>query len=155
MCSSDLCTSIPDLAKIQYPGIDLSGILTEFWDTAAIIGDMDEPLLILHGADDQLVPLAQGQTIFALAGSTQKWMEALPGVGHQGLWTATALAALDAFLERLQGATLALSRLRLLLLFKNTPAKPTHPLGRQFIGRGREMTRHSQALAPNLISQSI
>ena len=95
------CTSIPDLAKIQYPGIDLSGILTEFWDTAAIIGDMDEPLLILHGADDQLVPLAQGQTIFALAGSTQKWMEALPGVGHQGLWTETALAALDAFLERL------------------------------------------------------
>ena len=94
-------TSIPDLAKIQYPGIDLSGILTQFWDTAAIIGDMDEPLLILHGTDDRLVPLAQGQTIFALAGSRQKWMEALPGVGHQGLWTETALAALDAFLDRL------------------------------------------------------
>ena len=94
-------TSIPDLAKIQYPGIDLSDILTQFWDTAAIIGDMDEPLLILHGTDDRLVPFTQGQTIFALAGSRQKWMQALPGVGHQGLWTETALAALDAFLDRL------------------------------------------------------
>ena len=94
-------TSIRDLAKIQYPDIDLSDVLTQFWDTAAIISDMDEPLLILHGTDDKLVPIAQGQTVFELAGSAQKWMESLSGVGHQGLWTDDALAALYEFLDRI------------------------------------------------------
>ena len=94
-------TSIPDLAKIQYPDIDLSKNLTQIWDTAAIIIEMDEPLLILHGTEDRVVPFAQGQIVFELAGSARKWMQQLPGVGHHGLWTDDALAALDAFLDRI------------------------------------------------------
>ncbi len=91
-------TSIPDLAKIQYPSIDLSGVLTQIWDTAAIVGEVEEPLLVLHGTKDQLVPFTHGQMIFELAGSDVKHLEALPDIGHQGVWTEGALNALSEFL---------------------------------------------------------
>lgn len=94
-------TSIPDLAQVQYPDIDLSKVLTQLWDTSMIIGDVDEPLLVLHGTADVLVPFEQGQTVFRLAGSQQKWLHALQGVGHQGTWTPEAMNAFYEFLERL------------------------------------------------------
>jgi len=94
-------TSIPDIASIQYPDIDLSNVLTQIWDTSAIIADMKEPLLILHGTKDELVPFEQGKIIFNLAGSQQKWLFPLRGVGHQGTWTPEAQQAVNSFLDRL------------------------------------------------------
>lgn len=94
-------TSMADLAKFQYPSIDLTAVLTQIWDTAARVGEVTEPLLILHGTADDLVPIEQGRRVFRLAGSRQKWIEPLPGVGHQGIWTAAAMKALYAFLDRL------------------------------------------------------
>ena len=94
-------TSIPDLARQQYPDIDLDEILTQFWDTAARIGAVEEPLLVLHGTADNLVPFEQGQTVLRLAGSDQKWMEPLDGVGHRGVWTEGAMKALYEFMDRL------------------------------------------------------
>jgi len=94
-------TSIPDLARNQYPDINLDDILTQFRDTAARIGAVEEPLLILHGTADELVPFEQGQPVFRLAGSSEKWIEPLEGVGHRGIWTEAAMKALYAFMDRL------------------------------------------------------
>lgn len=97
-------TSFVELGKYQYPTLDLSNILSQFWDTAGIIAQMDEPLLILHGTDDELVPFEQGEAIFQLAGSVDKSMVALAGIGHHGLWTPKAVGAINQFLHRLGGA---------------------------------------------------
>lgn len=94
-------TSMPDLAKFQYPDIDLSEILTQIWDTAATIGAVQEPLFILHGTLDKLVPYDQGKAVLRLAGSAQKSIYPIEGVGHQGIWTAGAMKALYAFLDQL------------------------------------------------------
>jgi len=94
-------TSIPDLAKTQYPDIDLSKTLTQIWDTASRIGAVEEPLLILHGTNDDLVPFEQGKAVYRLAGSANKWIHPIEGGGHSGVWTAGAMSALYNFLDQL------------------------------------------------------
>lgn len=93
-------TSIPALAQVQYPNLDLTKILTQIWDNASQIPAVMEPLLILHGTEDKLVPIEHGRTIFRLAGSQDKWIEQLEGVGHNEIWTPDALNALYAFIDR-------------------------------------------------------
>jgi alpha-beta hydrolase superfamily lysophospholipase len=94
-------TSIPALARIQYPGQDVAGLVTQIWDTVSRVGAVDEPLLVLHGTDDRLVPIAQGEAIFAAAGSTDKAMLRLEGADHTGIWFEPAgRDALFSFLDR-------------------------------------------------------
>lgn len=93
-------TSFVELGESQYPELDLARILTQIWDTAAIIAGMDAPLLVLHGTDDKVVPFAQGQLVYELAGSRQKWLRPLQGVGHQGIWAAGGIRAIQEFLDR-------------------------------------------------------
>ncbi|MEE9426833.1 MAG: alpha/beta hydrolase [Paracoccaceae bacterium] len=95
-------TSFVDLGKIQYPSLDLTNILTQHWDTAAIIFELDEPLLVLHGTDDKLVPFKLGQAVFDLAGSNEKTMLPLAETGHQGIWSAGGLQAISEFMDQVQ-----------------------------------------------------
>ena len=55
----------------------------------------------IFSGDDSAPYRTRPQIVFDLAGSARKWMQQLPGVGHHGLWTDDALAALDAFLDRI------------------------------------------------------
>jgi len=93
-------TSIPDLARVQYPTEDLTRYITQIWDSAGQIGAVDEPLLILHGTADRLVPIAQGEAMFAAAGSADKAMLRVEGRDHAGLWTEAGQNTLYAFLDR-------------------------------------------------------
>jgi fermentation-respiration switch protein FrsA (DUF1100 family) len=94
-------TSIPDLAQVQYPGEDIVGLITQVWDSASLIGAVDEPLLVLHGTADRLVPIAQGEAIYAAAHSADKTMLRVEGQDHTGLWTKDGQDALFGFLDRL------------------------------------------------------
>jgi fermentation-respiration switch protein FrsA (DUF1100 family) len=52
---------------------------------------VDEPVLIVHGTADEIVPVAHGRRLFDIAGEP-KQLAILEGVGHtdlwdQGLWT--------------------------------------------------------------------
>jgi fermentation-respiration switch protein FrsA (DUF1100 family) len=93
-------TSIPDLARTQFPGEDVAPLITQIWDTASVVGAVDEPLLVLHGTDDRLVPLAQGEAVFAAAGSADKAMLRIVGADHRGTWSADGQRGLFAFLDR-------------------------------------------------------
>ena len=92
--------SFVDLGKSQYPNLDLSSILTQFWDTGAIIGDIEEPLLVMHGTEDKLVPFEQGKLVYELAGSAEKWLLPLDGGGHQDIWANGGLQAMQDFFDR-------------------------------------------------------
>lgn len=59
--------------------------LTEF-NTTDIVADLAMPLLVIHGDLDGLVPLAQGQAIFAAA-NQPKQLTIIPGAGHQDIFT--------------------------------------------------------------------
>ncbi len=53
----------------------------EHYDAAGAIADLGKPLLVIHGPDDAVVPIAEGERIFALA-SQPKAFEPLPGADH-------------------------------------------------------------------------
>lgn len=94
-------TSIPDLVQVQYPEEDLADLFTQIWDTRSVMAEVTQPLLILHGTQDRLVPIAQGRELLAIAGSSEKRLVALDGAGHTEIWSQSAQTALYAFLDAL------------------------------------------------------
>jgi fermentation-respiration switch protein FrsA (DUF1100 family) len=60
----------------------------------------DEPLLVIHGTEDKVVPFEQGQMVYELAGSTEKWLEPLKGSGHHDIWSNGGIQALQVFFDR-------------------------------------------------------
>jgi fermentation-respiration switch protein FrsA (DUF1100 family) len=91
-------TSIRDIVRAQYPQEDVAHLFREVWDSRARIGAVGQPLLVLHGTTDRLVPFAQGEAIHAGAGSRRKELVRLEGVGHNVAWTRDAAGPIFAFL---------------------------------------------------------
>jgi fermentation-respiration switch protein FrsA (DUF1100 family) len=92
-------TSIRDIVRAQYPQEDVAHLFREVWDSRARVGGVRQPLLVLHGTADRLVPFAQGETIHAEAGSRQKRLVPLDGVGHSVAWTRDAAGPIFGFLS--------------------------------------------------------
>ena len=73
------------------------------FDSAAKIGRITMPLLVIHGTDDEVVPFPQGRRLFDLAPG-RKTFVAIPGGGHNDLMAAHARElwqAVDRFLRSL------------------------------------------------------
>lgn len=94
-------TSIPDLVAVQYPGEDIRRAFTQTWNTRVRVSQVRQPLLVLHGEADRLVPLAQGREIYERAGSVRKTFAALAGAGHADLWSETGRSAIWSFIDGL------------------------------------------------------
>lgn len=93
-------TSLVDLVAAQFPMEDLGDSLTQRWDSLASVGSVDQPLLVIHGEADQVVPFAMGQSIFDAAGSPDKLFVSVQGHGHSALWTSLVEGELFGFLGR-------------------------------------------------------
>ena len=91
-------TSIAALIREQHPSEDLNDVITQRWESDRFIADVRQPLLIVHGDRDHLVPFAMGQDMFEQAGSSEKQFLQIEGAGHNRLWTSEMRAALFAFL---------------------------------------------------------
>ena len=93
-------TSLPDLVSTQYPAEDLDHLITQRWNSLAVVGGVRQPLLVIHGENDRVVPVAMGQEIFHAAGSARKEFLRISAQGHQGLWTVEVQTELFRFFER-------------------------------------------------------
>jgi fermentation-respiration switch protein FrsA (DUF1100 family) len=91
-------TSIPDLVAAQYPAEDVGGLFTQQWDSRSAIRAVRQPLLILQGANDRLVPPDQGAELFEAARTTAKSLHRIPGAGHAPFDAVEAQAIVFAFL---------------------------------------------------------
>jgi fermentation-respiration switch protein FrsA (DUF1100 family) len=60
-------TSIVDIAAGQYPFLPVRTLLTDRYESNALIGRVTAPVLILHGARDRIIPVAMGRDLYALA----------------------------------------------------------------------------------------
>ncbi len=96
-------TSIRDMAREHYW---LLGPLLRFvrtrYDTAARIGDVHVSVLVIHGADDRVVPLDHGRRVYEAA-NEPKHLLIVPGAGHNDLVTvggATYWVAIRDVLDR-------------------------------------------------------
>ena len=92
--------SIPDLVMAQFPNEDLAGLLTQIWDSKSTITAVTQPLLIVHGTQDALVPLAHATELFERAQSRDKNIVVLEGAGHNGLWGTGGQRDVFEFLSR-------------------------------------------------------
>lgn len=74
-------TSMTDAAAGHYPWLPVRLLLSDRYDSLSRIGRVRAPLLIIHGARDQIIPLAHGQTMFAAANEPKR-LQVYPEAGH-------------------------------------------------------------------------
>lgn len=74
-------TSLVDIAEKVYPYLPSRWLMTDRYETMNYIGKVKEPLLILHGEEDEIVPVSMGRAIYEAA-NQPKTLKVFPGAGH-------------------------------------------------------------------------
>ncbi len=65
-------TSIVKIAARAYPYLPVRPLLSDKYESERFIANIGTPLLILHGAQDSIIPVSEGQTLFDLAEEPKK-----------------------------------------------------------------------------------
>lgn len=98
-------TSLPDLAAHHYPWMPVRLLARYRYDTAAYLGDVSCPVLVVHGRDDEIVPFAHAERLAAIRPPVVE-LVALDG-GHNDAFLLAGSAYRDilaAFLRRVTAA---------------------------------------------------
>lgn len=95
-------TSISDMARLTMPVLPLHWLVRNRYDSLAHIGRVNRPLLVLHGDQDETVPLSQGIKLFEAA-NPPKQFRLLPGTGHNDTYSSGGPAYWDALTEFIGG----------------------------------------------------
>ena len=74
-------TSVKDMAKLFYPYLPLYLLVRGKYDSISRIGKVSCPLLIVHGDEDEVVPISQGRQLYDAA-REPKSFHAITGAGH-------------------------------------------------------------------------
>jgi len=74
LITEDTFTSISDMARITYPFIPKFFISTKF-DSISKIKNVDCPKLIIHSADDEMIPFAMGKKLYEEAAEPKEFLE--------------------------------------------------------------------------------
>ena len=86
--------SIPKVAQVHYPFIPASLLALDRFDNASKIKSVHAPVLIVNGANDEIVPASQGRQLFELANEPRQF-QSLPNHDHNDLFDDSAPLALD------------------------------------------------------------
>lgn len=94
-------TSLPAVAEKHFPGPVVRYALKESYDSLEVAGKIRLPTLVVHGADDGIIPARQGREVAqALAGEVT-WVP-VEGAGHNDLMARQEpWRAMEEFLARL------------------------------------------------------
>lgn len=77
-------TAAVDVAAEMYPWLPVRLLMTDQFISRDHIAQVNAPLLIIHGDADRVIPVAQGQKLFAMA-NEPKELVILPGSGHDAI----------------------------------------------------------------------
>ncbi len=91
-------TSLPDVGKLEYPYMPVQTFMVDRFESKTWIRAVHAPILILHGTDDKIVPLALGKALFEAA-PEPKEMAVLQGAGHSDIYAHGALPVVEKFLR--------------------------------------------------------
>ncbi len=78
-------TSIPEVAGKHYPILPTEWLTKDKFRNKDKITDLNEPLLIVHGAKDDIIPVQMGRQLYALAPTPKKSFWVL-GAGHNDVF---------------------------------------------------------------------
>ena len=76
-------TSVRDMARVHYPFVP-RGLVPDAYPSLRIIPRLTAPLLVLHGARDEIVPLIYGEALFDAAPEPKR-MEVFASAGHNDM----------------------------------------------------------------------
>ena len=74
-------TSAREMARRHYPWLPMGRLMRTRFDSLSKIGEVGAPLLIVHGADDEIVPVAMAEKLLAAAREPKRLLE-IPGATH-------------------------------------------------------------------------
>lgn len=94
--------SVRAMAKQLFPWLPVGPLLRTRYDNHAKIARLAAPLFILHGTGDELIPIAQGEALFAAAREPKRFL-AVPGAHHNDVYHVGGAAYLDAVQDFLRG----------------------------------------------------
>ena len=90
-------TSIRAMAKVVFPVLPIGPLLGAKFDVLDKVGKINAPLLVLHGDQDEIIPLEQGKQVFAAARPPKQFYP-IKGAGHND----TFIAGGNGYCERLK-----------------------------------------------------
>jgi len=96
--------SVPYMARRAYPFFPIWPFLRTQYDSQAKMADVNAPVLILHGDEDDIVPIEAGKLLFDAA-KEPKQFHTIYGAGHNDTYQVGGQAYFDVlrlFLDRLE-----------------------------------------------------
>ena len=91
-------SSVSDMARRAFPYLPVGWLLKDRYDSMSRIRRIQTPLLIIHGAQDEMVPVEQGRMLFEAA-NDPKTFRLLPAAGHNDTHVAGGPGYWDALEE--------------------------------------------------------
>jgi uncharacterized protein len=92
-------TSTVDVAAVRFPIVPVSWLMHDRFESLARIGDVTEPLLVMHGDRDYTIPQRFGQELFEAANEPKEafWPQ---GLGHSDIFDNGGFATALEFIRR-------------------------------------------------------
>lgn len=94
-------TSVLEIAAAAYPFLPVRTFLTDRYETMRFIGQVNAPLLVVHGEADDVIPVAMGRAVHAAARGP-KDIVTFPRAGHSDHHLHGSYEAIFSWLERLE-----------------------------------------------------
>ena len=94
-------TRLVDVAAGRYPWVPVRLLMRDRYDSARYLPDLKLPLLIVHGDQDQTVPVEMGRRVFELAGGPKE-IAILKGAGHNDHFKFGSFEAVNDWIDRLR-----------------------------------------------------
>jgi len=95
--------SVPEMARAIFPLLPVRFFLSTQYNTLEKVRRVKSPLLVLHGDEDEIVPLSQGRRVFEAANEPKRFY-AIPGASHNDTYIAGGTPYLDALRESIEWA---------------------------------------------------
>ncbi|MCY6383204.1 alpha/beta hydrolase [Hoeflea prorocentri] len=92
-------TAAVDVAAATYPWLPARTLMRDPFPSRERIGEVDAPLLIVHGKADGVIPFEHGEALFAMANDPKELIVFDKG-GHSNLWTMGLWPSAIDFLNR-------------------------------------------------------
>jgi len=96
-------TSVVDVAGIHYPYLPARWFAKDRYDNLSKIKQTQQPLLILHGVRDRIIPVWMAERLYLRASGDKKIIK-YPNAGHNGIMTAQFFTDVLKFLEKIRPA---------------------------------------------------
>lgn len=90
--------SVTSIAQERYPFVPVRPFLRDRFETNRFIRDIDSPLLVVHGDDDGVIPIASGRALFEAANEPKRF-EVIKGGQHTDLYSFDIVARMVRFFQ--------------------------------------------------------